>query len=31
MNRESILMHEIDHCATTSYIDLDEQQTKKQS
>lgn len=28
MNRESILMHEIDHCATTSYIDLDEQQTK---
>ncbi len=28
MNRESIFMHEIDHCATTSYIDLDEQQTK---
>lgn len=29
MNRDSIFMHEIDHCATTSYIDLDEEQVKE--
>ena len=28
MNRDSIFMHEIDHCVTTKYIDLNEEQTK---